>query len=74
MILKLSDMAPGTKGIIRSFENENLHLKLMEMGCIPGEFVTMGNNQSDPIRINISGYQLSLRLDEAQSVVVEVLT
>lgn len=73
MILKLSEMTPGAKGIIRSFENEALHLKLMEMGCIPGEIVSLSSNAGDLIRFNISGYQLSLRTKEADCVVIELI-
>ena len=71
MFVKLSELETGGSGIIRSFENDELYLKFMEMGCIPGERITMGNNQGDPITINVAGYQLSLRLKEAESIVVE---
>ena len=39
MIKKLSELKKGEVGIIRSFESEELFIKLMEMGCIPGERV-----------------------------------
>ena len=71
MFVKLSEMKAGSSGIIRSFENDGLYLKFMEMGCIPGEKITMGNNQGDPITISVAGYQLSLRLKEAECIVVE---
>lgn len=45
----------------------------MEMGCIPGEVVTMGDPHGDPIRISIAGYQLSLRVEEAKSIIIEVI-
>ena len=37
MYKKLSDIKIGTKVIIRSFENDELFIKLMEMGLIQGE-------------------------------------
>jgi len=73
MFVKLSEMKAGSTGIIRSFENESLYLKFMEMGCIPGESITMNDNSSNPIRITISGYQLSLRVEEAQNIIIELI-
>ena len=47
----------------------------MEMGCIPGEIVRVEQIAplGDPISISIAGYLLSLRLDEAQHILVEEL-
>ena len=36
---KLSELHIGESGTIHSFENDEIFLKLMEMGCIPGEFM-----------------------------------
>lgn len=43
------------------------------MGCVPGEIVTVNQIAplKDPISITVSGYQLSLRLNEADQVLVE---
>ncbi|HCF63468.1 MAG TPA: ferrous iron transport protein A [Chitinophagaceae bacterium] len=56
-----------------AFSSEELFLKLMEMGCVPGEIVTVNQIAplKDPISITVSGYQLSLRLNEADQVLVE---
>lgn len=62
----------GERGVIQSFENDEIFLKLMEMGCVPGEnvIVEMCAPFKDPICINVAGYHLSLRLDEAQNIFV----
>lgn len=67
---RLSELSPGEKAIIHSFENDELLLKLMEMGCVPGEEITMEMQAplGDPISIKVAGYQLSLRLEEARSI------
>ena len=39
MLKKLSEIKVGQAGIIRAFENDEIFLKLMEMGCVPGEKV-----------------------------------
>jgi ferrous iron transport protein A len=73
MFKKLSDIEPGKKAIIRSFSGDDLFVKLMEMGCVPGEIIQIENIApfKDPISVLVSGYRLSLRREEAQNIVVE---
>ena len=72
---KLSEVKVGTTVIIKSFNNDEILLKLMEMGCVPGETVTVDQVApfKDPISIMVAGYRLSLRLNEAEHVMVEDL-
>ena len=74
MIMKLSELRPGEEGIIREFKNNELFLKLMEMGVLPGETIQMEQiaPMGDPISVNISGYHLSLRINEAENILVDV--
>jgi ferrous iron transport protein A len=69
---KLSDLKMGESGVIHSFENDEIFLKLMEMGCIPGELITVEQIAplGDPISISVAGYQLSLRMNEADSIFI----
>jgi Fe2+ transport system protein A len=71
--MKLSELKSGEKGKIMAFENSDLELKLMEMGCIPGEEVVVEQKAplGDPISIRIAGYSLSLRLNEADQIIIE---
>ena len=71
---KLSELVPGEHGIILKFNNNELFLKLMEMGCLPGERITLEQVAplGDPISVNISGYSLSLRLNEAENIFVDI--
>jgi len=73
MIKRLSEIPVGTTVMIKSFENNDIFLKLMEMGCVPGELVKVEQIAplGDPIAISVSGYNLSLRLNEAQNIFVE---
>ncbi len=75
MIRKLSELEPGERGVVHSFESNDLFLKLMEMGCVPGEqlMVEMRAPLGDPISILIAGYHLSLRINEAEQIFVETL-
>jgi ferrous iron transport protein A len=72
---KLSELAPGDHGIILKFNNNDLFLKLMEMGCLPGEEIILEQIAplGDPISVTIAGYSLSLRLNEAENIFVEVI-
>lgn len=70
---RLSELKSGKTGVITAFENDDIFLKLMEMGCIPGEKVRVEQKAplGDPISITVSGYRLSLRLNEAEMIWVE---
>ena len=70
----LSELAIGQDAVIHSFENDDIFIKLMEMGCVPGENVKVEQVAplGDPISISVAGYHLSLRLSEANSIFVEL--
>ena len=72
---KLSQLKPGQKAIIREFSSQDIHLKLMEMGCLPGEEISVEQIAplGDPVSVFVAGYNLSLRLDEADQILVDVI-
>ena len=72
----LSHLKIGRKAKIIEFKDDGaVCQRLLEMGITPGEdvkvirFAPMG----DPIEIEIRGYRLSLRKQEADVIVVELL-
>ena len=73
MYKKLSEIRIGKEVIIRAFENDEIFLKLMEMGCVPGEKIIVEKIApfKDPISVSVAGYTLSLRLNEAEHILVE---
>ena len=73
--MKLSELKTGSKGRIAGFSSEDIELKLMEMGCIPGEVVVVEQvaPMGGPMNIRVAGYTLSLRKDEAEKVVIELV-
>ena len=73
---RLSELSTGTSAKILSFEDNDLFLKLMEMGCVPGELIKVEQKAplGDPISITVAGYNLSLRLNEADNIFVEELS
>jgi ferrous iron transport protein A len=70
---RLSEVEAGTRVTIDSFENDDVFLKLMEMGLVPGETVVIEQIAplGDPISVSVAGYQLSLRINEAYMIWVE---
>jgi ferrous iron transport protein A len=75
-MMKLRDLKQGESGIIHSIEDSDLFLKLLEMGCVPGEAIRVEKIApfGDPISIQVAGYTLSLRLNEADAIFVEPVT
>ncbi len=70
---RLSEIRPGVAVEVKQVEDNELLLKLMEMGFIPGEIITITQIAplGDPISVAVAGYSLSLRLNEARHVFVE---
>ena len=71
--MRLSQLLVGETGIVKEFTDLEMSVKLMEMGCLPGESVTVSRIAplGDPIAINVSGYQLSLRKREASTIILK---
>lgn len=63
----------GEKATIVSFNEEKVPLKLLEMGCLPGNNVVMMESApfQDPIYLNINGTYLAIRRETAQEIIVE---
>ena len=73
--MKLTELKPGQWATISQFTSSDISLKLLEMGCIPGEKILVEQVAplGDPISISISGYSLSLRLNEAENIIVNII-
>lgn len=61
--------------MIVSLEDKELELKLMEMGFLQGEEVVVEQIAplGDPISVMVAGYQVSLRISEADSIMVDLI-
>ena len=73
---KLSDMAIGKPCIIESFTDEGLKQKLLEMGCLPGEIIQVDRLAplGDPMAIIVAGATLSIRINEANHILVKPIS
>lgn len=69
----LRHLKKGESATIEDITDTALKLKLMEMGCIPGEIIKLAQIAplGDPIAIEVQGYRLSLRLSEAGSIKIK---
>jgi ferrous iron transport protein A len=65
-------MKPGELATVAGFTDDVLSVKLMEMGCLPGAAVRFNFTAplGDPVCISVSGYELSLRLEEAAAITI----
>ncbi|NQW76930.1 MAG: ferrous iron transport protein A [Cytophagales bacterium] len=68
----VADLGIGEHGFISGFTDEKLSLKLLEMGCLPGTEVILTHHApfGDPIAIKVSGYTLSMRREEAATILI----
>lgn len=75
---KLSDLKVGDYAEVVKIlsHNEKLRVKMMEMGLVPGVKlqITKKAPLNDPISIMIRGYDLSLRKDESDAVIVRIIS
>ncbi len=72
--MNLSELRIGQRAVISGFEKDEIAIKLMEMGLIPGEkiYIEKFAPLGDPISIFVAGYSLSLRIDEAKTINVVI--
>lgn len=66
----VASMKPGETAVISGFTDEHLSVKLLEMGFLPGTVIRYNFSApfGDPVCVNISGNDLSLRLEEASTI------
>ena len=75
MLKKMDEMEIGSSGIIKNILGEGrIRRRLFDMGITPGAEVFLRKKAplGDPIEITIRGYELTLRKNEANLVVLEM--
>ncbi|HTF80141.1 MAG TPA: FeoA family protein [Cytophagales bacterium] len=72
----LSDLKIGEKAKVLSYKNDELSVRLIEMGCVPGCEVRMKHIAplGGPMCFCINGSDLSIGKEEASLVDVETKT
>jgi ferrous iron transport protein A len=65
-------MKSGETAVISGFSDDTFSVKLLEMGFLPGTAVRFNFKApfGDPVCVSVSGYDLSLRIDEASTIII----
>jgi ferrous iron transport protein A len=71
----ISNLKKGQKAIIKDFDIDIVPLKLLEMGCLPGNVVELLQIApfGDPLYLNINGSHLAIRLETANEIEVDIV-
>ncbi len=71
----VADLRYGQKGIIKDFTEYILPIKLLELGCLPGNSVELLQIAplNDPIYINLSGSHLAIRRSLAELIELDII-
>ena len=72
--MTLNELTTGSSGIITAVGGDGpLRCRLLDMGLIPHTRVTLQKvaPMGDPIEIRVRGYELTLRVEEAQKIEVK---
>jgi ferrous iron transport protein A len=69
----LADLSPGNESVIKEFLDPDLALKLIELGCLPGEKIFFEKTApfGCPIVVIVGKNKLCLRKNEACAIVVD---
>ena len=73
--MTLNELKIGAAAVITAVGGDGaLRCRLLDMGIIPKTRVTLQNvaPMGDPIEIRVRGYELTLRVEEAEKIEVEV--
>ena len=72
--MTLRELKPGQQGRVTSVGTSgSMKRRIMDMGVTPGVEIKVIKVAplGDPIEVNVRGYELSLRKDEAAQIIVE---
>lgn len=75
MSLTLAQLQRGQKAIIQDFNIDEIPLKLLEMGCLPGNEVTLLQVApfGDPLYITVNDSHVAIRLETAKEICIEII-
>jgi ferrous iron transport protein A len=75
MKLTVAHLIRGQRGIIKEFAVDNVPLKLLEMGCLPGNEVELVQTAPfrDPMYLNINGSHLAIRKETALLIEIDLI-
>ena len=74
-MVSIASLKIGQRAIIKDFSVDVVPLKLLEMGCLPGNEVTLVQAApfSDPLYLTINGSHLAIRKEMASQIEIEFI-
>lgn len=71
----IAQLEIGEKAVIKDFDLNVIPLKLIEMGCLPGNFVRLLQVApfGDPLFLDINDSHLAIRLETASMIEVDIV-
>ena len=75
MITTVAHLRRGQKGIIKEFADGILPIKLLELGCLPGNEIELVQVAplKDPIYSNVNGTHIAIRRSMAALIELEII-
>ncbi len=74
-MLTIASLKKGQRAIIKEFSVDVVPLKLLEMGCLPGNEVLLVQTApyQDPLYLNVNGSHLAIRKATAAQIEIELV-
>lgn len=71
----IATLKKGQKGIIKDFDIATIPLKLVEMGCLPGNYVELVQFApfNDPLYITIDDSYVAIRKETAKQISIKII-
>lgn len=71
----IHSLKKGQRAVIREFDIDVVPLKLLEMGCLPGNEVQLLQVApfGDPLYLEINGAHLAIRIETAREIEVDLI-
>ncbi|HAH56030.1 MAG TPA: ferrous iron transport protein A [Flavobacterium sp.] len=71
----IANLKKGEKAIIKDFDADVIPLKLLEMGCLPGNTVQLLQIAplGDPLYLDINGSHLAIRVETAREIEINLI-
>lgn len=73
-MITLRNIRIGSAGIVTAIRGEGaLRRRLLDMGITPNTKITVKKTapMGDPLEISLRGYSLTIRLEDAENIIVE---
>lgn len=74
-MIPLDQLSPGVMAEIEKIDTDKLPLKLIEMGCLPGNLISIVQKApfNDPLYIKIDESHLAIRKETAKDIFVRLI-